>query len=141
MDKITPEIKQFTEEWGKMCQYYNHDCGKCQFHQHARFRTCTALAAASPETLFAIIKGWARDNNVPTRMSQWLESNPNAETKTCLRNQKKYIDICPRCLDKSHECNKYRMCIPAPGDPQLPLSVTAITACEVCKSEYWNEKI
>lgn len=106
---------EFNKEFSRFCS--NHVCSKCPINMPQNF-TCTIQSRGdNAESVVKLVEGWAKDNPINTRQSEFLRMFPNADL--C----RDVIDISPCSIEK-----EMRKCC---GDRN----------CGECKRTYWLAEV
>ena len=116
---------KFIKEANKMCN--SHDfCNGCPAFDS--LGPCKILHSNnySAEEKLSIVEEWAKKHSIKTRQSVFLEQYPNASVI-----EGGTIGICPKALDKDHECFRRYFDI---VDGQM-------IDCLECKKRFWMQEV
>ena len=108
---------EYLKAKARMCRMYNGYCNDiCPLggEVHGRDYQCHAFEMDNPEECVEIVRGWAKENPVKTRRSEFLKIFPNAAPL--------YIDPCH--INTNMMDNKCRN-----------------KSCFECRQEYWNQEV
>lgn len=120
------EVKKFTRELKRMCNfYYDEEKGYCSDDCPAQNLDCMSLdqPESDIERVVEVVEAWSAAHSRKTRLDVFLEQHPEATL-----NALGVIPICPLKLIKNHE-NSRRMC-ETPGN-----------TCDDCMQKFWSEEV
>lgn len=103
-------------DFSRVCKTYYDNCSKCPLaHQNNEISVrCDDILRINPDKANEIILNWCKEHPVETRQDRFLKMFPKAVT-----NGNGRISICPKNIDKTHECEL------KPNE------------CANCMDEYW----
>lgn len=107
-------------DFARMCNNFNFNCSECPLHLSGRGMClgCGEFIIDLTDKANEIIKNWRKEHPVETRQDRLLKMFPKAVT-----NGNGRIAICPKNIDKTHECE------PKPNE------------CADCMDEYWLAEV
>lgn len=107
-------------DFARMCNNFNFDCSECPLHLSGRGMRygCGEFIIDLTDKANEIILNWCKEHPVETRQDRLLKMFPKAVT-----NGNGRIAICPKNIDKTHECE------PKPNE------------CADCMDEYWLAEV
>lgn len=112
---------KYLKELHRMCTK-SHTCDDCPIYK-ATGRNC-GMAYSNAEMLaghVGIVEQWAKEHPVETRQSRFLKEFPNTSVYV-----DGTIDICPRYMDKTKECEVWE---------------DAEKECVECEREFWGTEV
>ena len=107
-------------DFSRVCKTYYDNCSKCPLaHQNNEISVrCDDILRINPDKANEIILNWCKEHPVETRLDRFLKMFPKAVT-----NGNGRISICPKNIDKTHECEL------KPNE------------CANCMDEYWLAEV
>lgn len=102
-------------DYARMCKSYDR-CKNCPLG--FKNAACGEAMWNNPDKANEIILKWCEEHPIKTRQSEFLEMFPKAVT-----NGNGRISICPKNIDKTHECEL------KPNE------------CANCMDEYWSAEV
>lgn len=113
------EAKRLCESRG-VCESVSGKCPLLDENRHCTADICTADIIEKAEKVVQIVEGWAKDNPIKTRQSEFLKMFPNAET-----DKSGILIFCPRKFDpeniNSVHCHRH--------------------GCLECRNNYWLTEV
>ena len=106
---------EFNKEFSRFCS--NHVCSKCPIRTSQNFSCTIQSRGDNSESVVELVEGWAKDNPINTRQSEFLKMFPNADFCQGV------IDISPCSIEK-----EMKKCC---GDRE----------CDECKRTYWLTEV
>lgn len=106
---------EFNKEFSRFCS--NHVCSKCPIRTSQNFSCTIQSRGDNAESVVELVEGWAKDNPINTRQSEFLKMFPNADFCQGV------IDISPCSIEK-----EMKKCC---GDRE----------CDECKRTYWLTEV
>ena len=107
-------------DFSRVCKTYYDNCSKRPLaHQNNEISVrCDDILRINPDKANEIILNWCKEHPVETRQDRFLKMFPKAVT-----NGNGRISICPKNIDKTHECEL------KPNE------------CANCMDEYWLAEV
>jgi hypothetical protein len=107
-------------DFARMCKKYIGGCKGCPLYSFNYEITgrCRATLQTYPDKANEIILNWCKEHPVETRQDRFLKMFPKAVT-----NGNGRISICPKNIDKTHECE------------------LKSNECANCMEEYWLTEV
>lgn len=107
-------------DFARMCNNFNFNCSECPLHLSGRGMClgCGEFIIDLTDKANEIILNWCKEHPVETRQDRFLKMFPKAVT-----NGNGRISICPKNIDKTHECEL------KPNE------------CANCMDEYWLAEV
>lgn len=109
---------EFNKEFSRFCS--NHVCSKCPIRTSQNFSCSIQSRGDNAESVVELVEGWAKDNPIKTRQSEFLKMFPNAKT-----DKSGILIFCPRNFDpeniNSVHCHRH--------------------GCLECRNNYWLTEV
>lgn len=107
-------------DYVRMCKHFDDNCQECPifYKQTETGLSCEEFIRNCPDKANEIILNWCKEHPVETRQDRFLKMFPKAVT-----NGNGRISICPKNIDKTHECE------------------LKSNECANCMEEYWLTEV